>query len=289
MPKIFGTGMSGLIGTKIVELLEDKYTFVDLSYATGIDITKPETLEALSNDTESKVVIHMAAKADVDGCENDKALGIEGDAYKINVKGTQNIVDACKKTQKKIIYISTDFVFDGENTPKDGYKETDLPYPVNWYSETKYLGEQAVLNSGLPYILMRIAYPYRSAFPLKKDFVQGILDRLQNQQEIKGVTDHIMNPTYVDDIAHAMDALIQGNHTGIFHVVGSNSITPYDAAIMIAETFGCNKDLITKTTRAEFFKDRAPRPFNLSMNNDKIKQLGVRMRSFREGLIELRE
>ncbi len=286
--KIFGIGISGLVGSRIQSLLEDKYSFDNLSLDTGVNITDPSTLDVIRHDTEHPLVFHLAAKADVDGCEMDKEKGEEGAAYQINVKGTENVVNACRGMNKKIIYISTDFVFDGENTPEGGYTEEDTPNPINWYSETKYKGEEIVRNSGVPFLIVRIAYPYlKEEFPLKKDFVHAMLGRLQNNQPITGVTDHLMTPLFLDDMAYALDALIAKNQTGIFHVVGSEFISPYDAAIKIAETFDLDKTLISKTTREEYFKGKAPRPFNLSLNSDKIQGLGVHMRSFSEGLREL--
>jgi dTDP-4-dehydrorhamnose reductase len=286
--KIFTIGGSGLVGSRIAELLKDKYEFDDLSITNGTDITNPASLEVIKNDTEHEIVILLAAKADVDGCENDRSLGEDGDAWKINVGGVQNVVNACKATNKKLIYISTDFVFDGsvKQTSPDwkGYVETDAPNPINWYAETKLKGEEIVGNSGLPYIIARIAYPYRKEFAAKLDFVRAIKNRLANQQLVAAVTDHVMTPTFIDDIAACIDVLIHRNAEGIYHVVGSQSLTPYEAAIMIAEKFGLDKSLISKTTREEYFAGKAPRPFNVSMNNDKIKKLGIKMRSFEGGL-----
>ena len=142
-----------------------------------------------------QIVLHMAAKTNVDGCEEDKARDKEILEYKdpqkqeqawmeektawtINVFGTQNIIDACQKTNKKLIYISTDFVFDGT---KKAYSEEDKPNPINWYAKTKYEGEKIIQNSGLDYVIARIAYPYRAFFE-RKDFVRAILiDKLEKR------------------------------------------------------------------------------------------------------------
>jgi dTDP-4-dehydrorhamnose reductase len=286
--KIFGIGISGLVGSRIAEVLRDQYSFDNLSLDTGVDITKPESLDIIRNDKDHPIVLHLAAKADVDGCEQDKALGEKGQAYLFNVFGTQNVVEACKESGKKIIYISTDFVFDGEKLADDAYTEEDAPHPGNWYAQTKYLGEEVVKNAGIPFLITRIAYPYRSDdFAAKKDFVHAILGRLKEGLPVVGVTDHIMTPTYLDDIAYALDALVQHDAEGIYHLVGSGSVTPYDAAMLIAQKFDLDKSLISKTTRAEFFRGRADRPFNLRLNNDKITELGVKMRSFEEGLEEI--
>jgi len=169
--RIFGIGTSGLVGSRIAELLALSYPISHHSSKTGFDITNKDSLSLLANDTDHEVVLLMAAKTDVDGCEKDKQDGESGDAWKINVTGTQNIVDICRETNKKIIYISTDFVFSGEDTPNDGYDESSTPSPVNWYGVTKYEGEKIVVNSGLPYLIFRIAYPYRNIVKKKILFV----------------------------------------------------------------------------------------------------------------------
>ena len=282
--KIFGIGISGLVGSRIIELLP-QFTFDNLSLDTGVNITDPSTLSVIRDDKDHSVVLHLAAKADVDGCEKDKPLGKEGAAYKINVLGTKNVVEASKAANKKIIYISTDFVFDGKQAPEGGYKEEDTPNPIGWYGQTKLEGEDIVRNSGLSYVIVRIAYPFqKDAFALKKDFYHAIKDRLVAGQPVTGITDHIMTPTYLDDIAAALGKLIEVDAQGTYHVVGSQSLSPYEAALTISETFGYDKNLISKTTRADFFKDRAPRPFDLTMNNGKIVELGVKLQGFREAL-----
>ena len=286
--KIFTIGGSGLVGSRIAQLLNNKYSVTDLSRIKGVDITEASSLDIVKNDTDTEVAVLFSAKADVDGCERDKELGENGDAWKINVGGVQNVVNACLGNNKKLIYISTDFVFDGVNTPENGYAEEDKPSPINWYGETKFRGEEIVKNSGLSFVIARIAYPYRKEFVGKLDFVRAIKNRLENNQPVAGVTDHIFTPTFIDDIAHAIDKLVEMNSTGIFHIVGSQSLTPYDAAILIAEKYGLDKSLISKTTRAQYFKDKAPRPFNVSMNNNKIEKLGVEMKRFEDCLEKIK-
>ena len=288
-PQIIGLGLSGLIGSRIVELLEKEYEFIDLRISKGIDITKKETLETVKNYKNAKFVLHLAAKADVDDCEKDKNLGINGDAWKINVIGTENVANLCLSEKKIMIYISTDAVFDGTKKQGEKYSEEDIPNPINWYAKTKYEGEKVVMESGIGYLIARLAYPYRAQYEIKKDFVRVFLDILDKGLAIKAVTDHIFCPTFIDDIAFAIDALVKNNTRGIYHVVGSSGVTPYEAALKIAEVFGLNKNLIGRTTREEFFKDRAPRPFNSALQNGKIEALGIKMSTFEQGLIKIRK
>src|SRR3989344_4235798 len=143
--KILGTGLDGLVGSRIVELLKDKYEFEP----SNVDVTSKDKIAKKITSSDAPIVLHLAAKTSVDGCEEDHSS-----ARAVNGVGTQNIVDACQKSSKKLIYISTDFVFDGS---KDLYSEEDKPNPINWYGRTKYEGEEIVKKSSTPWIIARIA------------------------------------------------------------------------------------------------------------------------------------
>ncbi len=286
--KILGTGLSGLVGSRVVELLKSQHKFENIGHETGTDITDKERVIQVINGSDASVLLHFAAKTDVDGCEKDKALGKDGEAWKINVLGTENVIEGCRQRKKKIVYISTDFVFDGEKKPQEAYEETDTPNPINWYGQTKYEAEKLVQNSGLSWVIVRIAYPYRAFFK-KMDFVRSIIQKFQKREHIPAVTDHIITPTFIDDIAYVLKSLVEQESDEIFHVVGSQYVTPYEAIRLIARKFQLDESLITSTTRGEFFLNRAQRPFNLALKNDKIKRLGVKMRTFEEGLNEVKK
>lgn len=302
--KIIGTGLSGLTGSRIVTLLQDTYQFENISLSTGVDITDRSSVIEKIKQSDAPLVLHFSAKTDVDGCEKDKeednqfvknpsdeklqAIIHNKTAWAVNVLGTQNVVDACTETGKKILFVSTDFVFDGEKSITQGYTEEDQPNPINWYGQTKYAAEKIVQNASVPWIILRLAYPYRAHFP-KKDFLRAILERLKNKQTVAAIEDHIMTPTYIDDIASVLTTLIKENATGIFHTVGSQYITPYEVAVTIIKEFQFDASLVQKTTREEYFKNRAPRPFCLAMRNAKIEALGVKMKTFEEGLTRIKE
>jgi dTDP-4-dehydrorhamnose reductase len=298
--KILTTGLTGLVGSRLAELLDGAYEFENLSREKGANILDKQLVLDVISASDAPIVLHMAAKTNVDGCELDKEKDQEilnedskeqeeawkngQTAWAVNVFGTRNIIEACQKTKKKIIYISTDFVFDGT---KKHYSEEDIPNPINWYAKTKYEGEKLIRSSDLDYIIARVAYPYRAFFE-RNDFVRAILDRLEKHEKLNMVTDHIMVPTFIDDIINALDVLIQENSQGIFHVVGSQSITPYDAAVKIARIFNLDESVISKTTRREYFAGKAQRPFCLNLKNDRIAKLGIEMSSFDKGLTEVK-
>lgn len=309
--KIIGTGLSGMIGSTITRILSNRYSFEDLSFDTGVDIRNRDVLHDCIGKSDARVVIHMAAKADVDGCEKDKTQDIEMLGYKdiadqsklenkeigklnwqqwkdintafaINVVGTKNIVEACQRYHKTLIYISTDFVFDG--TKSTTYTESDKPNPVSWYSRTKYLGEQLVQKSHTNYCILRLAYPYGTTSVIKKDFVRNIQSKLVLGETISGITDNLFTPTFVPDIAEALDVLIQKKAQGVYHVVGSTSLSSYDAIVAIARHFGYDTSLLEKTTNVNYYSGRAVRPRYLAISNAKITAMGVSMKTFEEGL-----
>lgn len=279
------SGGNGMIGSRIIELLSEKYNFFSFGRKEGFNITEPSSFSKLEN-TKIDYFLHLAAKADVDGCEAEKDMGEQSEAWKINVNGTENVVNFCKQKSIKLIYISTDFVFDGKRPEGEGYTEEDIPNPLNFYAKTKHEGEKLVLAS-TENIVLRIAYPYRKEFDQKKDFVRALRDRLRENLEINVVSDHIMCPTFIDDVAFSVGKLIETNSQGVFHAVGSTPVTPYDAALKIAEKFNLNKKLVKGTTREKYFEGKAVRPFNLYLKNDKIKNLGVNIKTFEQGLKEL--
>lgn len=286
--KISIIGSTGLVGSRTGEILSAKYEIEDLNSSTGFDITDKMSVSQLQN-SDSEIVILMAAMANVDGCESDKAQGESGNAWKLNVDGPKNVGEICQSTGKKLIYVSTDFVFDGELPVGDSYFEDDATHAVNWYGETKLQGEKVVEQLSTPWVIARLAYPYRQSFEEKKDFVRTIKDLLEEGREISVVTDHEMCPTFIDDFANALDILVEKEATGIYHLVGSTTITPFDAAQKIASAFGLDTSKISPTTRAEFFAGKAPRPRNLSLRNDKIVSLGAKMKTFEEGLRDIKD
>jgi len=283
--KILGTGLSGLVGSRVVELLSDDCSFENLSLETGVDITNKESVDTFFAKSNAPWVFHMAAYTDVQGAEKERSLGEQSVAWKVNVQATQNIADNCKKLGKKLLYVDTDYAFDGK---KKSYSEDDVPNPLGWYAKTKSEGSKRVLALGNQGLVIRISNPYRANPVGKKDFVHKILERMQTNQPITAPADQIFTPTFIDDIASALRVLVKLGANGIYHVVGS-SLSPFSAAMTIAEVFGCDTSLVHKITFAEMFANRAPTPQYAGLKNDKIKALGVMMHTFEAGLKEVQK
>lgn len=281
MMDILGTGLSGLVGSRIVELLSPRHTFTDASLATGVDITRAADIARIIRSSPAPWVFHLAAYTNVDVAETQRAQGTASDAWKVNVEATETIVSEVQKSGKRLLYLSTDYVFDGT---KDEYTEKDTPNPQGWYAITKYEGEKRVEMLGARGLIVRIANPYRAVFPERLDFVRKIQERLKIEENVVTPSDQRFIPTFIDDIATALDVLVKQEVSGVFHVVGSQALSPYEAACRVASIFGYPPHLVQETTFASYFNGRAPRPFSAVLKNDTIAKLGVVMSTFDDGL-----
>lgn len=290
--KIIGTGLSGLVGSRIVELLKDKFDFVDFSLDTGVNILDKESLTAaFKKNKEAVAVIHLAAFTDTNSAweqRGDKT----GICYQLNVKGTQNILELARKFNQYFIYISTDFVFDGNKTTP--YTEGDTPHPIEWYGETKYLGEKLIQDSGYSnFNISRITYPYRANFKTKVDIIRKVLTKLQNNEEVKMFSDQICTYTFIDDIAQTLSYFLENKTTGIYHLVGSSSHSPYDMAKLVASAFSLNQNLVQPSSLEDYinFQPTGSRPWQKTLitSNQKVKDLGIDFKTLEEGLVEIRK
>lgn len=281
--KIIGTGLNGLIGSRIVELLTSKYQFENLNRENGVDITEYNSVYHAIKSSESKIVLHAAAYTDVKGAEAEKELKEKSMVWKVNVIGTQNVAKVCQELDKKMIHFSTDMVVGGDDMPQGGFTEEALPNPLNWYAQTKYEAEKEIQKLPIPWVILRLAYPYRAKFE-KPDFARFFINKLKMNKPVSVLTDRIISPTFIDDIALALDILIQENSKGIFNVVGSQILSIYDAVVLISKTFDLDTKLVEKTTRDKFLVGRPGEPFSSALDNGKIRQLGVNMNAFEEGL-----
>ena len=270
MLKVALTGGTGLVGSRIIKLLKDKVEFIPLP-SKEFDIRNKDQVWNVLKNVNYDVFLHLAAYTNVDGAETD----IEG-AKEMNVTGTQHIFDAVSSQSKKMIYISTDFVFDGKNPP---YDESSTENPISMYGKTKYEGEQVVKDAAM---IVRIAYPYRASFEPKKDFMRTLKYFLEQGREIKGITDSHFVPTFIDDVAYGLHYLMNNYSPEVFHLVGSEYLSPYDAGKLIAKTFGIDENLVQPTTYAEFFASKAQRPQYSEITSK--KNTFHKMKSFEEGL-----
>lgn len=273
--KIAVTGLNGLVGSRFLDLLKDDFDFIDLPQEK-VDITIPDQVKRELNSLNYDLLLHLAAYTNVDQAEKDREL-----AWKINVEGTRNLYQTNLQKNKKFIYVSTDFVFDGVNPP---FYENSSVNPLSVYGQTKYEGEKIVSPEAM---IVRISYPYRAYFKQKKDFVRRTLEALNRKEPIMGVVDQYITLTFIDDIVFAFKNLFSNFQTGIFHIVGQESLTAYDSLIKICEIFNFDTSRVGKITYDEFYKDKAPRPKNSIIKSKKNNFF--KMKTFEEGLIEIKK
>jgi dTDP-4-dehydrorhamnose reductase len=267
------SGASGLVGSRIVELLQDSVTFIPVSQEQ-VDITDKNAVDSFISSSDFDVFLHLAAYTDVDKAEQEKDL-----VYTINVEGTRNVLDAVVAKGKRFIYISTDFVFDGTAPP---YDENSVPNPMSVYGQSKYEGEKLVSGKGT---IVRIAFPYRKSFAERPDFVRSIKSLLEEKKQLKMVTDALITPTFIDDIAYGLQHLFTSSTPELVHLTGSESLSPHEAGLAIARAFNLDESLIGKTTFAEYYTGKAPRPqFSQTVS---INNTFHRMKTFAEGLSEI--
>ncbi|MDP1721749.1 MAG: SDR family oxidoreductase [Candidatus Gottesmanbacteria bacterium] len=278
---IIGTGLSGLVGSRVTKLLTPEFQFENLSLETGIDITQKDVVMEKIASSDASWIFHFAARTDLDASEKERDLGEASNTWRVNVGGTRNIVEAAQKFKKRVLYLSTDFVFDGNTGP---YTEESTPSPMSWYATTKYEGEKLVARLGESGLILRIAFPYGSAPSVRPDFVQRIKDQLAAGETVVAVTDQRITPTYIDDIVGVIHALVKSVASGIYHAVGSQALSPFEAAILIADTLHLDKSTIAPTSWALYYKNRAPRPLRAVLQTLKIESLGLSMIPFHEGV-----
>lgn len=281
--KVIATGMTGLIGSRLVELTSGDFDWLPLRHKAGFDITSPDKVDRAIYSFSGQAVLHLAAFTDLNAA--DKERGDKSRAcYKINVLGTRNIARACQKNGKYLIHASTDAVFSGKN--KSLYVEDDFPGPIEWYGQTKLWAEEEVLASGCRSAIVRFSYPFRAKFDLKKDFVRKIIGQLRSGEKASMFEDTIFTPTFIDDIAFAVRVILKKQPVGIFHVVGSTPLSPYIAAGEIAKILNLDEKLIRPQKIADYLKSGGrPYPRWSGLSNDKLKdKLGISMSGFEEAL-----
>jgi dTDP-4-dehydrorhamnose reductase len=272
--KILVTGARGMLGRAITKELAYDYQLIGIDIENA-DITDENQIKEEIFNIRPDIVIHSAAYTDVDNCEKNKEL-----AFRVNAKGTENVANACKLTNAKLIYISTDFIFDG--TKQTPYSENDIPNPLSTYGSSKLEGEKAVQSILQNYSIIRTAWLFG---PNGKNFVDTILRLAQSEPELKIVNDQKGSPTYTIDLAKAINLLINKNATGIFNITNSGECTWYEFAKKILELRENPKTIIPITS--DKLNRLAKRPAYSVLSKEKFtKTTGTPTRNWQDALKE---
>jgi len=291
--KILVTGASGLLGSKVAELTfsegHDVYSAfnkhtINHGSPVRMDLTDLDSCRRVFENIRPEAVVHSAALTNVDLCEVEKET-----AWRINVYGTELIARLCKEFNCFMVFISTDYVFNGE---KGLYSEEDQPDPINYYGYTKLKAEEAVRSILNDYCIVRTSVIFGSKPAAGKiNFALWILESLKQKRRINVVVDQINSPTLNTNLAEAILEILDRKLMGLYHIAGATPISRYDFACLLAEEFKLERELIQPTT-SDKINWIAKRPKNASLNvakaqrNLKKKPLDIRdaIRILREEL-----
>lgn len=256
---------SGLLGSDVIRVLREEHEVTGTfsshpkEGAVRLDITdRGNTIRAVG-ELKPEYVVHTAALTNVDYCEDHP-----DEAASINDMGTKNVVDAARMAGARLIYVSTDFVFDGS---KGMYREEDPVNPISVYAYSKLMGEYRVEElPGSAIARTSVVYGYA-----RQNFVTWVRDSLAKKQTIKVVTDQYNSPTLSYDCALAIAALIKHGAEGTYHTAGGERISRYDFAVKIAKFYGLDAGLVEPVT-SDTLKQKAKRPADSSLDVSKIGQ-----------------
>jgi len=233
----------------------------------------------ICNGFKPDVIINLAAMTNVDACEDDLVL-----AWSLNVDLPKHLAELSSTFDAKFIHISTDYIFDGHDGP---YNEHDICNPISQYGKTKLLGEfEALKHKNTAILRTNVVYGYSEQG--KSDFVTWVIDKGTNNESFNIVDDQYSNPTFTDDIARAINRVIEKDFTGILNVGGYDYCSRIDFTKTICDVFGLDKNLITPIS-TQSLNQKAPRPLKGGLKIDKlIHQLNINPLGIREGLERLK-
>lgn len=285
------TGANGFLGYYLTrQLLDKKFRVIatgkgdcrlpfsadsNFSYEQ-MDFTDPYSVHDVFEKYKPAIVVHGGAMSKPDECEQD-----QWQAYLVNVEGTVTTLQNAAENKSFFIYMSTDFIFDGE---KGMYKEDDKANPINYYGKTKLEAEEAVKEYENDWAIVRTVMVYGKPILSRSNILSIVKEKLEKGEFYKVVDDQVRTPTYVEDLAAGIVQIIERKAKGVFHLSGKDVMTPYQMACRTADYLGLDKPLIQRVTAADFSQP-AKRPALTGLNIDKArKELGFEPLSFEEGI-----
>ena len=286
------TGANGLVGQKLVEkgsknghlhIIATSRGKSRLNQSEGefdyepLDVTQPDEIARLFSTYSPDFIIHSASMTDVDRCEINR-----DQCYNQNIKATEHILAACERHGTHLIFISTDFVFDGKNGP---YGEEAIPNPLNYYGWTKFETEKSIQASTADWTIVRTNLVYGIGQDLtRSNIVLWVKHGLEMGKEMSLVDDQIRTPTLAEDLATGCLLVVEKKAAGIFNISGKDLLSPYEMATMTADYFGLDKTKILRTDSSHF-NQVAKRPIRTGLNIEKAQKiLNFEPKSFEEGI-----
>ncbi len=238
-----------------------------------LEITNGAQLNALFDAAQPEAVVHLAAMADVGTAERNPEV-----AAAVNATATETIARLCQRHAARLVFVSTEYVFDGLNGP---YRVNDPPSPNTQYGRTKFEAEQAVAALAFSWSILRTSIVYGWPAPGRRNFVPMLVDRLRDGEPYHGPTNVYRSPVYVEHLVDGIERLVEVEDTGIHHVAGSDWVTLHDFAVAVAEKFGLGTSLVIP--KADAMDDRLGLDCALTMAG-----LGLPHTGLDEGLAAMR-
>ena len=260
--KVLVTGVKGQLGYDVVNELEKRNITAIGVDIEEMDITDAESVNKVITEVEPDAVIHCAAYTAVDAAEDNVDL-----CRRVNADGTANIAAICKTLDIKMMYISTDYVFNGQG--ERPWEPDDEREPLNVYGQTKYEGEVAVTDALEKYFIVRIAWVFGVN---GKNFIKAILNKAQTVDTLTVVNDQFGSPTYTYDLARLLVDMIQTEKYGFYHATNEGICTWFDFACEIIRQSGLNTNVLPVS--ADQYPAKAKRPSNSRMSKEKLTQNG---------------
>jgi len=225
--------------------------------------------------------VNTAALTNVDACEVDKKK-----CWRLNVAAVEHLIDAASKISARILQLSTDYVFDGNNGP---YSEEDIPNPICYYGESKLASENILQMSDEQHTIARTAVLYGKEIGIRENFVTWLLPKLRSGQPVRIVDDQIGNTTFAGELADSIWRIMNLGSRGTFHLCGREYISRYHFALKIAEVFELESTLI-KQSKTDDLEQIANRPLFSGLRVEKaLRELGVELSDVMGGLTKLHE
>lgn len=238
------------------------------------DITKYETLFKVFSKERPDVVYLPASIAHVDRCEESQGTDM------VNVRGATTVLRLCESFNAKLVYFSSSYVFDGKK--KEPYTTQDETHPVNKYGVQKETVERLILQSDAQYVIVRTVGVYGTE-RLKKNFAKQVISAIFSGKPVYAPIDQTMNPILSDDLAR-ISIRLADKYQGLFHVAGDTCLSKYEFAVQIAKQFSLEG--LIKSITTEEMKQKATRPLNGCLDCGGLKELGLYVPSFSDGLIK---
>lgn len=256
-------GGTGMLGTRIKELLSYKYTIHSPSRDT-FDLLHPNRVESLLVNTD--IIVYAAGVTNQDIAEENQDLSIA-----LNAKTPGKIARSAAKQKIPFVYFSTDAVFKGKQ--KKPYSETDLISPINFYGKSKRAGEEQVMNAFSGNVIIRLISVYSASYPTKVDFARKLYSKLSTNTPVVGIIDQYFNPAFSDTVVTGLDGILEKSLTGIYHLGATDCISNFEFVKLLAKIAKLNETLIQPTSFDNFFANKAARGQYCCLDTSKIQKI----------------